>query len=73
MILADILPHVTSKQLPFLLKEAVGQRKFNSSNRRLFRELAFTAVRFWCGAAQHPEPIVCAVWLCRGVPPELRV
>lgn len=51
-----------------VLKEAVGQRKFNSSNRRLFRELAYTAIRFWCACyGRRRQELSVIVLTCRAL------
>ena len=47
-LLAALAPHVRSDAaLGLRVKELSGERRFNSSSRRLFRELLFAAVRHW--------------------------
>lgn len=47
-LLQLLAPHVaTDLNLPTRVKEIAGDRRFNSSTRRLYRELLFTYVRFW--------------------------
>jgi hypothetical protein len=47
-LLAQLAPHVrTDALLPARLRDLAGERQFNSSSRRLYRELLWTAVRHW--------------------------
>ena len=47
-LLAALAPHVRSDAaLGLRVKELSGERRFNSSSRRLYRELLFAAVRHW--------------------------
>src|SRR5205085_2576520 len=54
-LLAQVLPHVpTDAALPRRIKSLVGQnRAFGGRDRRLYRELLYTAIRFlpWISAA----------------------
>ena len=47
-LLESLSPHITTDaHLPSRVKELCGQRGYNSSSRRLYRELLYTYVRFW--------------------------
>ncbi len=60
-LLAQLAPHVRSDaSLPLRLRDLAGQRLFNSSSRRLYRELLWTAVRHWHARARARAAGGCA-------------
>jgi len=72
-VLAALAPAVRSDpNLPSRVRELAGERRYNSSSRRLYRELAFTAVRHWGWL----EPLLqdaescslCTAWLADDTP-----
>jgi hypothetical protein len=81
-LLSQLAPLVrTDAHVPSRLRELAGERVFNSSSRRLYRELLWTAVRHWCAAARlsalracvtcaHAR--ACALWLCALLSPRRR-
>ncbi len=73
-LLASLAPAVRhDPNLPSRVKEAAGERRFNSSSRRLYRELLFTAVRHWAWLEQllgtnSEAAAACAAWLADETP-----
>lgn len=59
-LLAALAPHVRSDAtLALRVRTLSGERHFNSSSRRLYRELLFTAVRHWCAPRQQRQRSCC--------------
>jgi hypothetical protein len=51
-LLSQLAPLVrTDAHAPSRLRDLAGERMYNSSSRRLYRELLWTAVRHWCAAS----------------------
>lgn len=67
-LLSVLAPLVrTDVNLGSRVKELCGARGFNSSSRRLYAELCWTAVRHWGWLEQLPSPttVHCAAWLAQ--------
>ena len=75
-LLESLAPHVNSDAyLPSRVKELCGERRFNSSSRRLYRELLYTYLRFWpwFSSLQSSAAADCAALLAPATPEVTRL
>ena len=75
-LLQSLAPHVaTDVNLPSRVKELSGERRFNSSTRRLYRELLFTYVRFypWLASLSSSAAAECSALLAPHTPEVVRL
>ncbi|MDD2764136.1 MAG: RsmB/NOP family class I SAM-dependent RNA methyltransferase [Opitutaceae bacterium] len=70
----SLLPHLrTDRNLPARIQEALRRREFGSRDRRLYRELIYTALRYWpwveeLAARAGDEAVHAIAWLAADTP-----
>src|SRR3954467_8362210 len=75
VLLDELRPHVaTDRSLPLRIHQRLArERRFGSRDRRLYRELLYTAIRYWpwieiLRTRSDDEAVRATVWLAADIP-----